>query len=88
MFSKKSNPDYFNVDLHQITLYNLKTRRWETFTKWAMRLSLLLIIILGTLFYGRYSLYLELETKRNNDIAIWLEQCEAFHNSDAIKPAI
>ncbi len=88
MFSKKSNPDYFNVDLHQITLYNLKTRRWQTFQKWVIRLSLLLIIILGALFYGRYSLYLELETKRNNEIAIWFEQCEAFHNREAIKPAI
>ena len=88
MFSKKSNPDYLNADLHQVTLYNLKTRRWQTFKKWVIRLSLLLIIILGALFYGRYSLYLELETKRNNDIAIWLEQCEAFHSRDAIKPAI
>jgi hypothetical protein len=88
MFSTKSNPEHLNVDLHRITLYNLKTRRWQTFRKWVIRLSLLLIIILSAIFYGRYSLYLEQETKRNNEIAIWLEQCEAFHSRDAIKPAI
>lgn len=88
MFSTKSNPDHLNADLHQITLCNLKTRRWQTSKKWVMRLSLLLMIILGALFYGYYSLYFEQETKRNDEIAIWLEQCEAFHSRDAIKPAI
>jgi hypothetical protein len=88
MFSTKSNPDYLNADLHQITLYNLKTRRWQIFKKWLIRLSVLFIIIMAAIFYGRYSLYIEQEMKRDNEIAIWLEQCEAFDNHEAIKPAI